>query len=370
MSHTIFVTKPLLPSFEDYIEEIRDIWADAMVTNMGKKHDLLQRGLESYLKVENLELMVNGHGALEGALQSLFRKGEVITTPFTFVSTTHAIVRSGCTPVFCDITPDDFTIDVSKVEDLITEKTVAILPVHVYGNLCDVDILEAIGKKHDLPVIYDAAHAFGVEKNGKGAGSFGTMSCFSFHATKVFNTIEGGGICVNEPVYREAVQARRNFGMIEGEVVQDGGNFKMHEFSAAMGLCNLKLMESAFAQRKKVFSWYQEVLSGKGLQMLVPQKNVASNYAYFPVVVEKEDCGFTRAELMEGLAHEDIVGRQYFYPLTSGVSCYRGKFWGETPVAERIAQGVLCLPIYPGMEQEVVGRVFRVVDRLQNGRTL
>ena len=238
----ILVTRSSMPEYEEYIEEIKDIWDSHWLTNMGAKHN----ELEKYLKVDHVSLFSNGHMALELLIQALHLTGEVITTPFTFASTTHAIVRNGLTPVFCDVNPEDYTMDVSKIEALITDKTSAIIPVHVYGNLCDVEAIEAIAKKHHLKVIYDAAHTFGVTYKGRGVATFGDASMFSFHATKVFHTIEGGAVCFNgeQNGLKEDLYGLKNFG-IRNEVVVDavGANSKMNEFQAAMGLCNLRHLD-------------------------------------------------------------------------------------------------------------------------------
>lgn len=241
MNNKILVTRSSMPDFEEYIEEIKDIWDSHWLTNMGPKHKKLQAQLKDYLGVENIDLFTNGHMALELSLQAMKLQGEVITTPFTFASTTHAIVRNGLTPVFCDINSDDYTIDVTKIESLITDKTCAIMPVHVYGNVCNIEEIQKIADKYGLKVIYDAAHTFGVRYKGKGIGGFGNVSCFSFHATKVFNTIEGGAACFKDPEFGLDLYRLKNFGIRGPEVVDAvGANAKMNEFSAAMGICNLK----------------------------------------------------------------------------------------------------------------------------------
>ena len=249
MSDKIFVTRSSMPSLAEYIEEITPIFESRFLTNMGPKHDELQRGLCRYLKCDNISLFSNGHMALELCLQALDLKGEVITTPFTFASTTHAIVRCGLTPVFCDIDPVTYTIDTAKIEALITDQTCAIVPVHVYGNLCDTDEIDRIAQKYNLKVIYDAAHAFGVEKNGIGIGAFGDASMFSFHATKVFNTIEGGAVTYSDKAIGEKLHRLRNFGILDQETVSDvGANAKMNEFQAAMGICNLRHIDEDIAK--------------------------------------------------------------------------------------------------------------------------
>ena len=281
MENKIMVTKSSMPSLEEYIKEIETMWNTHHLTNMGPKHKQLQRELCDYLGVENIELLTNGHMALELTLQALNlpKGGEVITTPFTFASTTHAIVRNGLEPVFCDIDLFTFTMDPSKLELLITDKTCAILPVHVYGNICNVEEIERIAKKYELKVVYDAAHSFGETYRGKGVGSFGDASCFSFHATKVFNTIEGGAVTYRDQRFGASLYELKNFG-IHGpeEVSAVGANAKMNEFCAAMGLCNLKHVDDEIAKRKAVVERYRSYLEGvNGLQLNAVQPDVIVN---------------------------------------------------------------------------------------------
>lgn len=263
--NNILVTRSSMPDFEEYTNEIKDIWQSHWLTNMGVKHQQLQKELQNYMGVEKIDLMVNGHFALELSLQALNLQGEVITTPFTFASTTHAIVRNGLTPVFCDIDPVTYCMDVTKIEDLITDKTCAIMPVHVYGHICDVEEIERIARKHDLKVIYDAAHAFGVKYKGNGIGSYGDVSCYSFHATKVFNTIEGGCVCYHDEDFGRKLYELKNFGIHGPETVEAvGANAKMNEFCAAMGLCNLRHVDNEIAKRKAVVERYREHLESRG----------------------------------------------------------------------------------------------------------
>lgn len=260
MNKQILVTQSSMPNYKEYCEEIKELWDSHFLTNMGVKHKQLEKELESYLKTENITLFTNGHLALECAIAVFdFERGlEVITTPFSFSSTTHAIARNGLTPVFCDINSEDFTIDVTKIESLITEKTCAIVPVHVYGNLCDIEEIERIAKKYNLKVIYDAAHTFGVEKDGRGVASFGDASMFSFHATKVYNTIEGGAVTYNEINLKKKLNDLKNFGITGPESVEYiGGNAKMNEFQAAMGICNLRHVDDEILKRKKVVERYR-----------------------------------------------------------------------------------------------------------------
>ena len=356
----VLVTQSSMPPMDEYIDEIKDIWESKWLTNMGSKHQRLQVELKEYLGVDNIDLLTNGHMALELTMQAMELKGEVITTPFTFASTTHAIVRNGLTPVFCDINEQDFNMDVSKIEGLITEKTSAIVPVHVYGNVCDVEAIEAIARKYNLKVLYDAAHAFGVRYHDKGIGAFGDASCFSFHATKVFNSIEGGAVCFKEQSLGEEIYNLKNFGIRGAEsVVGVGANAKMNEFCAAMGLCNLRHIEEEIAKRKRVVERYRERLEGmKGLQLAPVQENVQSNYAYFPIVISSQEFGRSRDEVFDALAAQEILARKYFYPLTNTFECYRDRFdASDTPVALDISQKVLTLPLYADLPIDIVDRI-------------
>ncbi|MBQ9506878.1 MAG: DegT/DnrJ/EryC1/StrS family aminotransferase [Clostridia bacterium] len=367
MDEKILVTRSTLPPFEEYCEEIREIWESRWLTNSGVKHQALEQALCGYLGVSNLALCVNGHLALECILETMELKGEVITTPFTFVSTTNAIVRRGLTPVFCDIRPDDFTMDPELIEPLITENTCAIVPVHVYGSLCNDEAIEKIAQKYRLKVIYDAAHAFGVTKNGKSAATLGDASMFSFHATKVFNTVEGGGAVFRDPALYEALNRRKNFGINGEALVSFGGNAKMNEFAAAMGLCNLRHIDASIASRKEAAMRYRERLSGvPGVQLAAVQPGVESNYAYFPAVFDPEVFGCTRDDVMAALAEHNIAARKYFYPLTSTVAAFGGAHpETETPVAARISRSVLCLPLYEGLGADNADRICDIILALK-----
>ena len=344
----INVTKSSMPPFEEYCEEIKDIWDTHWLTNLGPKHNKLELELSKYLQVKKTTLFTNGHLALEGALTLFnFPKGsEVITTPFTFVSTTNSIVRAGLIPKFCDINDKDFTIDVSKIESLITDKTVAIVPVHVYGNVCNVEEIERIAKKHHLIVIYDAAHAFGVKFKGKGIANYGDLSMFSFHATKVFNTIEGGAVCYNNIDFEQTLKDMKNFGIRNEEsCLYIGGNAKMNEFQASMGLCNLRHIDDFISAREKIVNHYKKRLSGvKGIYIPDLQKEVQPNYSYFPVVFDNYK--YSRDEIKNRLAQHDIGARKYFYPITNELDCYKNYDKGQTPVAKYISERVLTLPLY------------------------
>lgn len=364
MSNKILVTRSSMPELEEYVEEIRDIWDSHWLTNMGEKHKNLQQQLKDYMKVENVELLTNGHMALELTMQAMNLQGEVITSPFTFASTTHAIVRNGLIPVFCDVNPIDFTIDVTKLESLITDKTCAIVPVHVYGNICNVEEIDRIAHKYGLKVIYDAAHTFGEEYKGCGIGIFGDASCFSFHATKVFNTIEGGAVCYKDELLGQRLYNLKNFGIRGPEDVESvGANAKMNEFQAAMGLCNLRHVEREIEKRKKVVERYRERLEGiKGIQLNYIQDNVKSNYAYFPVIFDEKLFGHSRNEVFDKLAENNIMARKYFYPLTNTFDCYHGQYdVSKTPTALYLSKRVLTLPLYADLSIEDVDRISDII---------
>lgn len=353
-----------MPSMEEYIEEIRSIWDSHWLTNMGEKHKALQAELQKYMGVPAVELLTNGHMALELSLQAMNLQGEVITTPFTFASTTHAIVRNGLEPVFCDIDPETYTMDVTQIERLITDRTCAILPVHVYGNVCNIEEIERIAHKYELKVLYDAAHTFGETYKGQGIGNFGDASCFSFHATKVFNTIEGGAVCYRDPDMGRRLYELKNFGIHGPEEVDAvGANAKMNEFCAAMGLCNLRHVDEEIAKRRAVVERYREHLEGvDGLRLNAQQPEVRSNYAYFPVVFDENLFGASRNEVMDALAQNGIGARKYFYPLTNTFECFHGKYDVDaTPVALHVAKRVLTLPLYADLSMEDVDRICKIV---------
>ena len=366
MKEKVLVTRASLPPMEEYIEEIRSIWDSHWLTNMGDKHNTLEDELKKYLSVENVSLFSNGHMALELAIQAMGLKGEVITTPFTFASTTHAIVRNGLKPVFSDINPEDYTLDVNQIEKLITPRTSAILPVHVYGNVCNIEKLQEIADKYSLKVIYDAAHAFGVEYQGKGIGEYGDASMFSFHATKVFNTIEGGAITYKDTDYGLELFRLKNFGIRGPEEVDAvGANAKMNEFQAAMGLCNLRRIEEQIQKRKSLSELYKENLKNiPGIKYRKEQENVKSNYSYFPIQIDAKEYGKTRNEVFEMLQEHNIYARKYFYPLTNEFTCYQGMYEeNPTPVAKKVSEEILTLPLYVELGEEVV---FKICNLLRN----
>ncbi len=358
---SINVTRSSMPEYAEYCEEIKSIWDTVHLTNMGPIHNKLKEQLKEYLSVPNIELFVNGHLALYCAIKALGLHGEIITTPFTFASTTNAIVQAGCTPVFCDV-KDDYTIDESLIESHITDKTVAILAVHVYGNICDIEAIQKIADRHGLKVIYDAAHAFGVEYNGKGIGEYGDVSMFSFHATKVFHTVEGGALCFNDTALSAKIAQHRNFGISGDELVCFGSNAKMNEFQAAMGVCNLRHIDEELESRKRAFERYnQRLASADGLTLLPISKKIKQNYAYYPILVDKESFGFNRDELCEKLVKNDIFARKYFYPLVSENKEFGEDRTADTPKAKCFSRNVLCLPLYAHLDEADVDRICDIV---------
>jgi dTDP-4-amino-4,6-dideoxygalactose transaminase len=371
----IYVTRPSIPSLEDFVEEIKPIFENHTLTNMGPVYKKFQAELMQYLDVKELSLFVNGHLALEMAIQALGLKekgeklggGEVITTPFTFVSTTHAISRNNLKPVFCDIRKSDYCIDPDKIEKLITPKTVAIVPVHVYGNICDVHRIESIAEKHGLKVIYDGAHAFGEKYLDQGIGNFGDATMFSFHATKVFNSIEGGAIAFRDKRYGVPLHELKNFGIHDEDTVAAvGGNAKLDEFRAAMGICNLRNMSQYVASRKAVYDRYVERLSNiEGIELQKPQKHVEPNYAYFPVYFNANKLGFNRDDVYGALRENDIYARKYFYPAVNDLDCYKDMDGVSTPIAHDVSLNILTLPIYEGLALEDVDRICDVILSLK-----
>ena len=357
----ITVTRTSLPPFEEFCEQIRPLWDSHILTNMGEQHEAFRAALESFLEVPYAVPFTNGHLALEAALAALDLPAgaEVITTPFTFVSTTHAIVRSGLTPVFCDVLEEDGTLDPGLLEPLLTPRTAAILPVHVYGNVCDVERLGAFARRHGLKLLYDAAHAFGVRLHGEGVARFGDASVFSFHATKVFSTVEGGAVCTADVSLLQKLEDAKNFGIRDEEhCAAVGGNAKMGELQAAMGLCNLRHIGEEISLRKACVAHYRECLSGHpGLRILSSRPGTEGNGAYLPVVFRTQaqrDAVFAR------LAGADILARKYFYPLVPDLDCYAGAPFAAgacVPVARSLAARVLCLPLYAGLAADEVDRI-------------
>lgn len=366
----ILVTRSSMPPIEEYIEMMRSLWDSRRLTNMGDFHQQLEAKLQDYLGVNYLSLMVNGHMALELAIQSMnFPKGsEVITTPFTFISTTHAIIRNHLRPIFCDIKKEDYTIDENKIEELITEKTVAIIPVHVYGNPCNVDEIAKIAAKYDLKVIYDAAHAFGEELYGQKLGTFGDASVYSFHATKVYNTIEGGAVCCHLKELYDRLYNLKNFGIRSEELtVSVGANAKMNEFAAIMGLCNLRHLQAEIEKRKHVSEQYHGVLeSVKGIRCNRYADGLKPNYAYYPVLFDTKEM---RDRVYGNLLKEGIHARKYFYPLTSDAACFKNKYRGlNLANARYCSDRVLVLPMYADLEKASVEKISSIIRKTLDGR--
>ena len=361
MEDWIYVTKSSMPPIKNYVRHLYDLWETRHLRNQGEKHEQLQQMLASELGVAHVTLTANGHLALELALKALGCTGEVITTPFTFASTTQAIINSGCTPVFCDIDPSSLTIDASKIEALITPNTSAILAVHVFGRACDVEQIDAIAKKHHLRVIYDGAHAYKLNVKGVPISQFGDCTMFSFRSTKLFHTVEGGALATNDANLAKQFETLRNFGIVDEETIVEGGtNAKMSEFHAAMGLCNVPYVDEWISQRKHLYDRYVEQLSGvDGITIPHLQDGVTPNYSYFPILLDMDRDG-----LIAHLKDNRIMARKYFYPLTSQIvnvgddgtkNCLAENY--VTPVATSVAERVLCLPLYADLTTQQVDRI-------------
>ena len=365
---TLTVTSPLLPNLDEFHRLLKEIWDNKWITNNGHFHQELEKALCAYLGVEYLSLFTNGTLPLITALQAMRIAGEVITTPYSFVATTHALWWNGIKPVFVDIDPSNCGIDPNKIEAAITPKTTAIMPVHCYGKPCDMERIQAIADKYGLKVIYDAAHAFGVEVNGKSVLKHGDMSTLSFHATKVFNTAEGGALIVKDAETKKRVDYLKNFGFAgETEVVAPGINSKMDEIRAAFGLLNLKQVDEAIEKRHQVAVQYREALRNvKGIRFFDDMLGVKHNYSYFPIFIDAEEYGMTRDELYFKMKNQGVLGRRYFYPLISTFSTYRGLPSAtpeNLPVATKIANEVICLPMHHSLPNESIDRVLRQIMR-------
>ena len=352
----IYVTQPFLPDLQEFIPYLEQIWQNKVLTNGGPMHQQLEKELAAYLGVKYVCLFNNGTNALFTALQALELTGEVITTPYSFVATTHSIMLNKLTPVFVDVCPNTLNLDPSKIEAAITGKTTAIMPVHCYGNPCDTEAIEKIAQKYNLKVLYDAAHAFGVQDKTGSVLNQGDLSVLSFHATKVFNTFEGGAIICHNEEMRQKINLLKNFGIAnETEVLEVGSNGKMSEINAAFGLVQLKHIDEAIAQRKIIDARYRQALSQvRGIHCLPPSGQTASNYSYFPILVT-EEYPLTRDELYQKLKDNTIFARRYFYPLISEFEMYKempSAAESNLSVASKATQQVLCLPIYAALEEE------------------
>ncbi|HDX9591109.1 TPA: DegT/DnrJ/EryC1/StrS family aminotransferase [Bacillus pseudomycoides] len=366
-SKPIYVTSPSLPPFQEFSNLIKQIWENRYLTNNGLLHQKFEMELRKYLGAEKNTLFVNGHMALDIAIKSLQLTGEVITTPFTFASTTHAISMNGLTPVFCDVNKHDYNLDASKIESLVTEHTSAIIPVHVFGTPCDVYEIERIAKKYNLKVIYDAAHAFGVKVDGKGIGIFGDISMFSMHATKVFHSIEGGILTYHDEKLYEILNQYKNFGIQSSEDVSlIGLNAKMNEFQAAMGIVNLRYIREEMNKRKKIIKIYRDKLKSiPGIRFIEEMENVQYNYSYFSIEIDETSYGLDRNQLYERLMSYNVFTRKYFSPLTSDFICYKDQFdsW-KTPIAKGIANTILVLPLYGELQVEEVERICMMIKMI------
>lgn len=368
----IFVTRPLLPPLEEYQLKLKQIWDNKWLTNYGPLEHEFQSNLKKLFDAENVELFANGHTSLDLAIKSLDLDGEVITTPFTFASTTQAIIGNNLKPVFADVEKDYYNLNPENIESLITEKTSAIIPVHVFGNPCEVKKIEKIGKEYDLKVIYDAAHAFGVKVDNESIVNFGDISMLSFHATKVFNTIEGGALIFNDKKLSYKLKALKNFGITpdKEEVRYLGKNGKMNEFEAAMGLCNLNKIEDIFYQRSLIYNKYLECLEdledSGDLKLIRPQNNVFYNYAYFTIKLNSIE---ERDYLYGKLAEYNVFARKYFYPPCNEFPAY--DFDRNTPIAKDISNTILSLPLYIGLSLDDVNQISKIIKiELKNFKNL
>ena len=364
----ITVTSPLMPSLDELNVYLQDIWNRKWITNNGHYHKELEKALCEYLDVPFISLFTNGTLPLITALQAMRITGEVITTPFSFVATTHALWWNGIKPVFVDIDPVTYNLDPEKIEAAITPRTTAIMPVHVYGQPCDTKRIQEIADKYGLKVIYDAAHAFGVKVNGESILNAGDMSTLSFHATKVYNTIEGGALVMHDEQTKKRIDYLKNFGFAgETTVVAPGINSKMDEVRAAYGLVNLKQVDKAIEARRRVADTYREALKGiPGIRFMEDVPGVQHNYAYFPIFVDEAQYGMSRDELYFKMKEHNVLGRRYFYPLISTFSTYRGlesAHPDNLPVATKMAEQVICLPMYYGLTDEDLERIVSLIRK-------
>lgn len=362
----ITVTAPLMPDLDEFNVLLKEIWDSRWVTNNGSFHQLLEKELCNYLKVPFISLFTNGTLPLLTALQALNVTGEVITTPYSFVATTHSIWWNGCTPVFVDIDPVTGNIDPAKIESAITPRTTAIMPVHVYGNPCDTAAIQAIADRHGLKVIYDAAHAFGVEVGGESILKAGDMSTLSFHATKVYNTLEGGALVVHDEQMKRKIDFLKNFGFAgETEVVAPGINSKMDEVRSAYGILNLRQVDRAIELRRETVCKYREALASvKGIAMMDEMSGIRHNYSYFPIFVDDAVFGMSRDELYFRMKEHNVLGRRYFYPLISEFAPYSNLASASKenlPNAHKMADSVICLPLHHDLSEDDVARVLDVI---------
>jgi dTDP-4-amino-4,6-dideoxygalactose transaminase len=362
----IYVTRPSLPDFDNFTEKLKELWENKHLTNNGKFHQELEQKLAEFLGVQHISLFSNGTLALMVGLQALRITGEVITTPYSFVATTHSLHWNGIKPVFCDIREEDGNLDPDKIEALITPQTTAILPVHVYGNPCDNDKIQKIADTYGLKVIYDAAHAFGVEQDNDTILNWGDLSILSFHATKTYNTFEGGAIICKDAKTKQRIDYLKNFGFAGEEiVVAPGINAKMNEVSAIMGLLQLDLYEENRLKRQKLVDLYKSNFKTiEGIRFINSDKNIKENYSYFPIFIDKNKFGKHRNDVYDLLKQNNIFARKYFYPLISDFSTYRALKSASKenlPVANKMADEVLCLPLYAELENETIERIVKII---------
>lgn len=362
----VLVTSPYLPPLDDFMVYLEQIWESKWLTNNGRFHQELEQALCAYLGVKYLSLFSNGTLALITAIQTLKLSGEVITTPFSFVATTHALWWNNIKPVFVDIEPNTFNLNPAKIESAITPRTTGILPVHVYGYPCDVEGIQEVADLHGLKVIYDACHTFGVTLRGVPVLNFGDLSVMSFHATKVFTTFEGGAIICHDEATKRRIDHLKNFGFEDGKVISHGINAKMNEVQAAMGLLQLKTIHLAIQERKEISDHYRSALSDvKGIRFLDDMKDVTHCYSYFPVLVDASVTGYSRDQLFEALEKENIICRKYFYPLISQFPIYSSLESADSqhlPVATDVANSVLCLPLFPGLSPKIISKICMIAE--------
>lgn len=364
-NNKIFITRPLLPDFDEFVQQAKEIFDSKWLTNMGSKHNQLEEELKNVLKVDNVSLFNNGTLALLVGIQALnLPKGsEVITTPFTFAATPHCISWNGLKPVFCDIESATMCIDADKIEELITPNTSAICGVHVYGFPCDVEKIDKIAKKYNLKVIYDAAHAFSTEVNGKSIGEYGDITMYSFHSTKLFNTIEGGCLTYKDEKLKEKIFQLRNFGIVNQETVSDIGiNGKMNEFQAVFGLLNLKIFREEQVKRQKIKEYYDEKISRiKGIRIPQMPVNATNSYQYYPIVIE-DDFPLNRDELFEKFKENNVFVRKYFYPACSDFGCYKDVKRGKLNILNSLKHRVLALPYYGSLDKKDLNKICKIIE--------
>ncbi|WMJ87118.1 DegT/DnrJ/EryC1/StrS family aminotransferase [Anaerocolumna sp. MB42-C2] len=368
----LYITQPLLPDMDEMNEMLKVIWASKQLSNNGNMVKQLEKDLSAYLNTDFLSVFSNGTVALQLACKVLRLSGEVITTPFTFAATAHSLAWNNIKPVFCDIEEDSFNMNTDRIESLITQNTTAIMPVHVFGYPCNVEKIQQIADKYGLKVLYDAAHAFGVKVNGKSIADFGDISMFSFHATKIYHTIEGGALTFKDPYQKERADSLRNFGIRNGEnVMEPGTNGKLNEIQAAVGILLLKQVESEIESRKEITNLYRQLL--KEVPGIITSKDIDGvdhNYSYFVIRVDKAGYGLSRDELYDKLLEYNVIARKYFYPLCSNFQCYKdfpSSQKENLPIANKISDMVLSLPLHGRMQKNDVEKICAIIKAIQKG---